>query len=571
MQFGEAIKAIKERLDIAEIVRRYVELRPQGGAKFVAPCPFHQETRPSFSVDAGKGFFYCFGCQASGDLISFYARINGLELKEAVAQLADEAGILIDAGAAWGNGKAARAERTQKQAMLAMQNAAADFFAANLVRPQGRECINYLRSRGVPKDISERFGLGWADRDWHTLDQHLKRLGYNPGLAHASGLLGQANSGACYDRFRGRLMFPIRNLSNQVIAFGGRIIADEDEAKYINTSDTPIYSKKDHLYGLSLARRGISAKGHALLTEGYMDVLTLHQFGFDNSVGVLGTALTEEQIKRLSGFTSHIGLLFDGDRAGRKAALRAAEMLLCRGLSCEVILLPEGEDIDSLLKGQGPDAFEKLRSHAPDGLAYCINTLRALAPREAINWARNFISRMQVPELVASYASRLAQKLGISESEFRSNLLPQAGRRTPTENKALLCDRDTQIMVFAVRYPERLEDLRNIGADLALTQQRSREFWDLIERYGPEEVIYHLDERQRKFWQERRNPPSPPLDKAELELSCLKRELDRFYAASHAASLQTALSDGASESDFASDLQYLHAIRDVMRSRNEQS
>lgn len=565
MQFSDAIRAIKERLNIADICRRYVELRPAGGARFVAPCPFHQETKPSFSVDAEKGFFYCFGCQASGDVITFFAQINGLEIREAIAQLAEEAGISIEAGP--GRAKSQGQERTQKQAMLALQDAAAAFFGACLEKSS--ECQAYLASRGVDKGIQERFGLGWAPRDWHGLELFLGRNGQDRGLAALSGLLGRSDNGNYYDRFRGRLMFPIRNLSNQVIAFGGRIIADEDEAKYINTSDTPIYSKKDHLYGLSQARRGISAKGHALLTEGYMDVLTLHQFGFDNSVGVLGTALTEEQIKRLSGFTSHIGLLFDGDRAGRKAALRACEMLLSRGLSCEVIMLPEGEDIDSLLKSAGPEAFEKLRTSAPDGLSFCISTLKALAPREAINWARTFLGHLQLPELAASYASTIAAKLGISESEFRSGLVPCAGKQSAQANQIRLCDRDTQIMVFAVRYPERLEDLRGLGADLALTQPRSRQFWDLIEQHGPEEVIYHLDERQRRFWQERRNPPAPPLDKADFELACLKRELDRFYAASHAASLQTALSGGSSESDFAADLQYLHAIRDVMRSNNE--
>lgn len=573
MEFGEAIRAIKERVNLVDIVRRYVDLKPNG-ARFVAPCPFHQETKPSFSVSPEKGFYYCFGCQASGDLIDFFGRINGLDFRESVAQLAEEAGIVIDARTSPEGRKAAQEQRTAKQIMLAMHRDAALHFAGCLAGDSGAECRSYIKKRGLTEQVIERFELGFAVRDWHSLHTRLVERGYAMDLAFESGLVGQSESGKYYDRFRGRLMFPIKNLSNQIIAFGGRIIADEDEAKYINSADTPIYSKKEHLYGLAQARRSISVKGSAMLTEGYMDVVTLHQFGFENSVGVLGTALTEDQIRRLSGFTSRIDLLFDGDRAGRKAALRSCEMLLARGLSCRVILLPEGEDIDSLLRTQGAEAFERLQASAPDGLSFCINTLRELAPREAISWARNFLTKMQVRELVSPYASQLAQKLGIAEREFRDSL-PGAGLGTGSLQCARqnrnLCDRDTQIMLFAVRYPERLEDLRELGADLALTTQRSRRLWDLIEAYGPEEVIYHLDEKQKSFWISQRGPQAPPRLDGDYELECLKESLNRFYAQSQAASLAAAMAASASANNFDLDLKYLHAIRDAMRKEDEQS
>lgn len=572
MRFGDAIRSIKERVSLVDVARRYVDLRPMG-TRFVAPCPFHQETKPSFSINAEKGLFYCFGCQASGDLIDFYAQINGLDFHESVMQLANEAGITIDSDYDGNAGKSERKrERTIKQLMAAMHEDAARHFCGCLAKSP--ECKKYAEKRGLDPKIMERFGLGWAEHDWHSLEHFLKRLGYNADLAAEAGLLAKSASGNFYDRFRGRLMFPIRNLSNQVIAFGGRIIAEEDEAKYINSSDTPIYNKKEHLYGLAQARKGITSSGCALLTEGYMDVLTLHQFGFDNSVAVLGTALTENQVKRLSGFTSRVGLLFDGDRAGRKAALRSCELLLTRGISCSVIMLPEGEDIDSLLRSAGPDAFMELKAKAPDGLAFCITTLRELAPREAISWARNFLAHMQVRELVSPYASQLARQLGISESEFRDGLAAApTGRWRPAAgiDSKRLCDRDTQIMLYAVRYPERLEDLRALGADLALSSQRSRIFWDLIEEYGPEEVVYHLDDRQKQFWLSQRKPDSPPRANGDFELACLKQSLDRFYAQTQAASLGAALGANISGRDFALDLQYLHAIRDAMRNNNEQS
>lgn len=571
MQFRDAIKAIKDRLSLVDIAGRYVDLRPNG-SRFVAPCPFHQETKPSFYISPDRGNFYCFGCQASGDLIEFYGRVNGLDFKESVIALANEAGITIDS---WGSGAERakyREELSEKQAMLAMHEAAAGWFQSCLGRPKGAECRAYIERRGVSKDIQERFGLGWAEREWRSLKDFLARQGFNARIACDCGLLGKSASGSIYDRFRGRMMFPIKNLSNQIIAFGGRIIADEDEAKYINSADTPIYGKKEHLYGLAQARRGICAKGEALLTEGYMDVLTLHQYGFDNSVGVLGTALTDEQIKRLSGFTSRIGLLFDGDGPGRKAALRSAAMLLCRGLACSVILLPEGEDIDSLLHGSGAKAFEELKSRAPDGLEFCVQTARGFAPRETVAWAKEFVANIQAPELASHYITLLSQRLGIDESAFRERAarpVRQVSARQPVAKD--LCDRDTQIMVFLVRYPDRIASLREIGADMALATERAREFWALIERYGEENVIYHLDEKQRRFWQSQRGPLAAPRANCERELECLKESLERFYSRSQAASIQAALSNSANGSDFASDLAFLHALRDTMRKDNEQS
>lgn len=574
MLFGDAVKAIKERINLVDLARRYVNLR-QLGNRFVAPCPFHQETKPSFSISPDKGLFYCFGCQASGDLIDFYAQINGLNFKETVNQLAEELGITIEQSS---NERPThtptRRNRTVRQAMLAMHEDATGHFCGCFGKNE--EAREYANKRGLSSDIIERFGIGWAERDWHSLEHFFARLGHDPVIACDCGLLAKSGSGNYYDRFRGRLMFPIRNLSNQVIAFGGRIIADEEEAKYINSSDTPIYSKKEHLYGLAQARKGITASGEALLTEGYMDVLTLHQFGFANSVGVLGTALTENQIRRLSGFTAKICLLFDGDRAGRKAALRACEMLLARGLACRVIMLPEGEDIDSLLRGAGPDAFASLRDSAPDGLAFCIKTLREQAPSVAITWARSFLSSMQVPELISPYASQLARQLGIAEQEFRDGIGAQMhqdfqARGHGSLSRQKLCERDTQIMLYAVRYPERLDDLRAIGADLALSNERSIAFWKLLEKHGPDEVVYHMDEKQRDFWLAQRRPDAPPRNNGDFELACLKQSLDKFYAQSQAASLEAALDANACEHDFDADLQYLHAIREAMRNNNEQS
>lgn len=579
MHSRDAIRVIKERLNIVDVVRRYVELK-RNGPRWVAPCPFHQETKPSFSVNEERGLFYCFGCQASGDLFDFYGRINGLDFRDTLEQLAAELGIEIERGGRPAADEAKQRRRhSERQAMLRMHELAAAHFAAALRTPEGAECREYIARRGLSEEIVERFGLGWAGRQWQSLTETLRRAGFDVAQAAQAGLLGASGTGRAYDRFRGRLIFPIRSLSNQIIAFGGRIIAGEDEAKYINSADTPIYKKGEHLYGLAQARRAIAASGQALLTEGYMDVLTLHQFGYANAVGVLGTALTPEQVKRLSGFASRLLLLFDGDRAGRKAALRSCEMLLTRGLACRVVLMPEGEDIDSLLRGQGKDAFEELQARARDGLRFCVEALRALAPRESVEWARDFLGHVELPELVSPYASALAGHLQISEAELRRGVAVRLdarrggreGAAMPTTNRARQNMRDVQIMIYAVRYPERLADLRDLGADLALRSSNARRFWDIIEEWGAEETPYHLDERQKKFWFAQRGPDKAPLDNGDRELECLRRDLETYYESAKKSSVSAALRENTGNSDFAADLEYLRALQETLENGHEQS
>lgn len=572
----DAIRAIKERLNIVDVVRRYVELK-RNGPRWVAPCPFHQETKPSFSVNEDQGMFYCFGCHASGDIFDFYGRINGLDFKESLEQLAAEAGISIERGP--GNARRQgeeRQRRTARQQMLRMYELAAGHFGAALHSPEAAQCREYIEKRGLSEEIVQRFGLGWARREWQSLADALRRADFDVRLAVDAGLLGLSGNGRPYDRFRGRLIFPIKSLSNQIIAFGGRIIADEDEAKYINSADTPIYKKGEHLYGLAQARRGITTKGRVLLTEGYMDVLTLHQFGYDNAVGVLGTALTPEQIKRLSGFASQLTLLFDGDRAGRKAALRSCEMLLTRGLSCSVVLMPEGEDIDSLLRGAGVEAFESLQAKAPDGLRFCVDVLKALAPRETVDWARNFLRQVEMPELVSPYASRLAGHLQLEESELRRGLAAQRinhkGRpegKTPPGLRTRQNMRDVQIMIYAVRYPERLGDLRAMGADLVLQSASARQFWDIIEEWGADEAPYHLNERQKNFWFAQRGAESAPRDNGDRELEFLRRHLDTYYESAQKTSLSAALRVNTGTGDFEADLDYLRALQETLEKGHE--
>lgn len=426
-----AVKAIKERLNIADLVRRYVDLR-QNGSRAMGCCPFHQEKTPSFSVNGEEGFFYCFGCQASGDIFDFYGRINGLEFKEALEQLAEECGITLERGRQSGKfgGEAASGERSRKQQALAMHELAKLHFARNLHSADGADPRAYLAGRELSPEVIQRFELGWSKPGWNSLHDALRKGGFQLEEAAMCGLLAKSERGSFYDRFRGRLMFPIRNLAGKVVAFGGRIISKaDDQPKYINSVDSPIYKKGEHLYGLFESRRAISREQSILLTEGYMDVISLHQFGLENSCGVLGTALTPEQVKRLGQLSSKLVLIFDGDTAGRKAALRSAEMILTKGLACAVVLMPDGEDIDSLLHKEGKDAFMELRRQALEGVNFCLSVLRRdFAPKDQLEWAGKFLAQISEPQLKSRYAGECAARLGVDEAVLRQSMLGGHGR-----------------------------------------------------------------------------------------------------------------------------------------------
>jgi len=581
MQRSDAIRAIKERLNLVDIARRYVDLR-RNGPRWMACCPFHQETKPSFSINEESGLFYCFGCQATGDLFEFYGRINGLDFRECLEQLATEAGIELDArreGGRSGDGDARRQQRSERQQIMRMYELAAAHYARNLAGPNGAACRAYVERRGIDKAITERFGLGYALPGWQDLADALRRNGCDEALAVKAGLLGTSEKGGrAYDRFRGRLIFPIRNLSDQVIAFGGRIIGNEDEAKYINSADSAVYKKGDQLYALPQARRHIGIKGNVLLTEGYMDVLTLHQFGYEHAVGVLGTALTPEQVKRLSGFTSQIVLLFDGDAAGRKAAQRACELLLPRGLACRVVLLPQGKDIDELLRGQGAEEFERLLASAPDGLRFCLDTVkRGMAPREAVAWARDFLRNLvELPELYNQYASNLARALDLSEAELRGGMSARQPGRPASGGKTTISGGpdavfERQILRFAARYPHRCRDLLDAGADVLLRTPRARELWKKFFAHPPDEIQYHLDEREKAFWMRCHTGEAPPPNNEEGELAPLLHKIAMRHKRTANRSVAAALRKAAETGDFADDMEYIIALRETQRTDDEQS
>ena len=483
MSFFETfdLAEIKSRLNLEEIVGRYVTLKPVGD-RLMAPCPFHQETKASFSITPDRTFFYCFGCQAKGDVIEFYKNINGLDFAETITQLAEEAGIKLKIKSRTESGDEESSHSVCRQVI----SLSTSFFIKCLQSPEGKKARDYLQERRIDSRTAEKFDLGWSPDGWNKLKNFLEKKGVSAQKGILAGVLSQNQEGRIYDRFRARLIFPIHALSGKAVAFGGRVTGD-DQPKYINSSESPVYTKGEHLYGLYQARQNIARSRRALLTEGYLDVLALHQYGFENSCGILGTALTRDQVKRLSGMAREVVLLFDGDPAGQNAALKSAEMILKAGLTCKVLIFPEDDDAHSLLCRKGTEALEKLLQNTKDGLDFCLGMLtKHNAPKEIMTWVENFIMDLNDITWRSYYIPRMAHSLGMSEKEIRQKLDHKTKINLGRQRSAGLApgkapeQRDRELLAFAVCYPEYRTKLKQKNLDLVLYSEWAKNFWDKL-------------------------------------------------------------------------------------------
>ena len=516
---SSTISEIKSRLSLVDIVSRFVELKPVGD-RWSAPCPFHQETKPSFTVSPDKGFYYCFGCQASGDVIDFYKNINGLDFYEAVRQLARDAGIIVREDKYGQSGK----ERNLVSIAQEINSQAGRFFMDIFWSGQGKIAREYAVSRNISREMQKEFRLGWSPDGWQNLTDFLTRKGFSHEDGVSAGVLSQNQKGRVYDRFRSRLIFPIISLSGMVVAFGGRVI-DDGDPKYLNSSESPVYKKGDHLYGLFQARKYITRTRKVFLTEGYLDVIALHQHGFANSCGILGTALTSSQITRLTGLCREVVLLFDGDRAGRTAAFRSAEMLLKAGMRCRVLTFPEGEDAHSLLSARNKDVFEDLLQQSQSGLEYCLDVAgKEKSPREVMKWVINFLGNLGELSLMSYYIPKVAEKLGLTELELRKSLGQNpAGSKgqskvEPNKRTAGPDQRDREILTFASCFPECRADLEQKNIGLVLSTDWARSFWNKIKDKTEDDENLDLDAGDLNFYV-----------KARLQASYLRTKKDRIF------------------------------------------
>lgn len=352
----EFVEELRNRITLSEVIGRKVVLKRKG-REYAGLCPFHNEKTPSFWVNDQKAFFHCFGCGTHGDAIGFTMRMEGLTFPDAVEKLAQDVGLAVPVATPQ------ERERAQAAATLhTVASMAARWFETQLRMPGGKAGLDYLRGRGLSDEAIERFQLGFAPDNREALQAALKRDAITEQQLVDCGLVIRPDEGgrAPYDRFRGRVMFPIHDRRGRVIAFGGRVIG-QGEPKYLNSPETPLFHKGDNLYCLHLAREAATKDRPVIVAEGYMDVIALHIAGFDGAVAPLGTALTEGQLALLWRMADEPYLCFDGDNAGRRAAQRAAERalpMLAPGKSLRFVALPPGEDPDSLIRSGGPAAFE---------------------------------------------------------------------------------------------------------------------------------------------------------------------------------------------------------------------
>jgi DNA primase len=413
----DKIEEIKRRADIVELVSEYVTLK-KGGKNFLGLCPFHKEKTPSFTVNRDKQIFYCFGCGEGGNVLTFLMKMSDMSFPEAVRHLAGKTGVVIPEKILTREEKESFSVRDEIGRVNKM---AAAYFSKSLFSQAGKGARDYLRKRGMQEDAIREFGLGYALDGWRHLRDHFEKAGIPLKLVEQSGLVipKASGGGSFYDRFRGRLMFPIEDVGGSVIAFGGRIIGS-GEPKYLNTSESPVYIKGRNLYGLNRTKEDIRKEGYAVLVEGYFDLITLWASGVRNVIATLGTALTRDHVDLLRRYTSHVAVVFDPDEAGKKALRRSIELFLSGNMHAKGVVLPEGHDPDQYLRTHGKEAFMEIVDRAGSLVDYYIeNVIGGVATyeekRDALKEAVSFIIHIDNTRERDLFIKRVSEKIGLDQ------------------------------------------------------------------------------------------------------------------------------------------------------------
>jgi DNA primase len=367
------IQQVLQATDIVELVGQFVALNPKG-REFVGLCPFHDDRNPSMYVVPAKQIYHCFVCGAGGNATKFLMEYEKCSFPEAVLSLAEKAGIAVPQDAV-ASGAPPGLSRND---LLATVGFAARFFAAQLREPGGQHALDYARSRGLTDESIDAFGLGYAPQAWEALLSAARREGFSDEQLVAAGLAKRREqSGGCYDVFRNRLIFPIHDPAGRVVAFGGRALSDDEQAKYLNSPESSLFEKSSLVFGLPMARDAIRQARQAVVVEGYLDVLLPHQAGVQNLVATLGTALGERHVRLLGRFAEEVVLVFDADEAGTHAAERALELFLAQKVHVRVATIPSGKDPADFVLAEGPDALRELIAAAPDALQFAWDRRRA--------------------------------------------------------------------------------------------------------------------------------------------------------------------------------------------------
>ncbi|MFB3142616.1 MAG: DNA primase [Acidobacteriota bacterium] len=432
MRFDDTfIEQVRNGISIVDLVGGYVRLQKKG-KDYGALCPFHSEKTPSFTVSEAKQIFYCFGCQAGGDIFKFIMLMENLTFPESIHQLAESQGIPLPHST-----KKSEAESVRRQQLLKILEIATHFFSRRL---EGKkDALAYLKDRQITQETIHQFSIGYAPAGQNLL-QELTGQGFDVKDVLACGLIKEGNSGGYYDNFRNRIMFPIHNLSGKTIAFGGRILGD-GIPKYLNSPETPLYSKSRNLYPLDLTRNEIRKRDFAIIVEGYFDCIIPFHFGIRNVVASLGTSLTESQVKVLGRYTRNVITNYDPDSAGTAATLRSIDLFLEQGFRVNVLQLPTGEDPDVFLRKQGIEAYREKLKASQSYLDFVLSQFMSqqrdpFSPKgkqEVVSHILPYLVKIPNPIERAEYVTRIASRLQLDESLLRLEMrkMPARKRETP--------------------------------------------------------------------------------------------------------------------------------------------
>ncbi|MGI8579406.1 MAG: DNA primase [Solirubrobacteraceae bacterium] len=412
---------VRDAVDMVDLVSSRTELRRRGHNSYFGRCPFHDEKSPSFHVRPDEKVYHCFGCQSSGDAFTFVMETEGLDFPGALEQLAARYGVTLEVA---DDNPAAAARRERRNRLVAMLERAADYYTRVLWESdEAAPAREYLAGRGLADDTLRAFRVGYAPSAWDRMLLASRRAGFSEEELLASGLAQRSQKGPVYDRFRERIMFPLADQRGQVLGFGARAMRDNQQPKYLNTSENEVFHKGSQLFGLHVARREASRAGSVVLAEGYTDVLALHQAGLVNSVGLMGTALTDEQVSALARTAPTLQLALDADKAGQAAMMRAAELVARRELSLRVVPLPDGTDPADLLAAEGPDAMRERVQRSVPFVEYRVDRVLAAADvssaegrDQALDELRPVLAPLGPSVMREELLRRVAGKLDLSEA-----------------------------------------------------------------------------------------------------------------------------------------------------------
>ncbi len=494
----DVIREIKYRNEIEATISQYVNLKRRG-KNLVGLCPFHSEKTPSFTVYPESASFYCFGCGAGGDVFTFTGLMENLDYIESVKLLAEKSGVALPQ-----DGYDDSMQRL-KNTIYDINRETARFFHKYLMSPDGRWALDYLLGRGLSLSTIKHFGLGAAPDSWDSLINHLKEKGFTLNDMYTANVIGKSQRGSYYDRFRKRIMFPIINIRGNVVAFSGRAMPGDEKAggKYVNTSDTPVYKKSENLFGINFAKNNCSER--VILVEGNMDVISLHQAGFNYAVAPLGTAFTGEQVNLLARYTKEIVLMLDADAAGQKAIKRATQLLENTGLEVRVVVIPDGKDPDEYIKKNGPERFKALLEGAVSDIEYNLLMAASGINFESDDGRLKYLS--VAAEVIAAdddvmtrdiYIGRLCEKYGVSRTALTSKVDEIRRKKARTQQKKEFSDIVHPKFTRDDINPERRRSPKAAAAEetaISVLLQHPDFYSEVREKLPPDKMITSLNRR----------------------------------------------------------------------------